>query len=151
MKTRNNSSQLTIAEKVNIIRSIDRGVAQATLAYQFKVNKSTISRLNRKKSRKAIESILESDMDMTTRKRISNVQNSEIDDKTLEYVKECRARNINVTGTMIQGFARDTFGILNADFKASNGWLQSFVNRHNIRFNSRPSKADDETNEKSQC
>lgn len=96
----NKSNQLTIAEKVDIIRSIDRGVAQVTLAHQFKVNRSTISRLNKKKSRKALASILESDMDMTTRKRRSTVQYSEIDDKALEYLNECRSKNLTVTGKL---------------------------------------------------
>ncbi|XP_050059747.1 tigger transposable element-derived protein 6-like [Aphis gossypii] len=53
-----------------------------------------------------------------------------------EWLKPVRAKNIPVSGPIIQEKAREiAVRHGNHSFKASNGWLSSFKNRHNIAWN----------------
>ena len=58
----------------------------------------------------------------------------EINDNVCKWYSLARQRNVPVSGPMMQEEARLIAAHLgNHDFKASNGWLQSFKKRHNLK------------------
>jgi hypothetical protein len=59
----------------------------------------------------------------------------DVNEKTFEWFKQARGKNIPVSGPIICEKAAsiaERLGI--EDFKASDGWLNSFRNRHNIQW-----------------
>jgi hypothetical protein len=61
----------------------------------------------------------------------------EINRAVFEWFVSARAKGVPVSGTLIQAETLETAKKLGKDdFKASNGWLESFKRRHNIVFNS---------------
>ncbi|CAI6367554.1 unnamed protein product [Macrosiphum euphorbiae] len=66
------------------------------------------------------------------RKPKSNA-NEEINNLTWEWFVSARAKNIPISGPIIQTKARQIAEQMSVtEFKASNGWLESLKNRHNI-------------------
>ena len=61
--------------------------------------------------------------------------NEEINNLCWSWFKEAMTRKINVIGPLLKEQALKFASDLKIEtFKASNGWLSSFVNRHNIVF-----------------
>lgn len=61
--------------------------------------------------------------------------NEDINDLVYTWYCDASSRNIEVTGPLIQEKTLQFANELNINsFKASNGWLQSFVTRHNLVF-----------------
>ncbi|XP_050406602.2 tigger transposable element-derived protein 4, partial [Patella vulgata] len=70
------------------------------------------------------------------RKRAKRVTgNEDINTLVWEFFKDCRKRNAPVNGPLLQAKALQFAENLKLEtFKASNGWLRSFLSRHNIVF-----------------
>ena len=61
--------------------------------------------------------------------------NEDINQICWDWFQEATGRRINISGPLIQEKALKFAKDLGVDqFKASNGWLQSFLKRHNIVF-----------------
>jgi kinesin family protein 6/9 len=61
--------------------------------------------------------------------------NEDINQLCWDWFQEATGRRINISGPLIQEQALKFAKDLGVDqFKASNGWLQSFLKRHNIVF-----------------
>lgn len=70
---------------------------------------------------------------------IKNSVNAEVNNRVWDWYVESKANNIAVNGPLIQNQARQIAKQLGYDgFRASNGWLQCFKMRHNIRFTGPP-------------
>ena len=70
-----------------------------------------------------------------SKQMIRNRKFEEIFEKTLAWFQAARARNIPISGPVIQTKALEVAKFLeNAEFKLSNGWLESFTNRYQISF-----------------
>ena len=62
-------------------------------------------------------------------------ENEEVNNIMLEFFIKFRARNIPVTGPMLQTKAAETASSLQTEnFSASSGWLEAFRRRNNINF-----------------
>ena len=76
------------------------------------------------------------------KRKIRKTGNEEINKLTWEWFKDVTACRLPVSGPLLQEralkFATD---LVNNDFKASNGWLDSFCWRHNIAFVTRCGKS----------
>ena len=69
-----------------------------------------------------------------SRKRNRGTSNDDLNDAVSKWFKLARQRNIPVSGPMIQEEAKIIAAKLgDSEFKASNGWLESFKKRHNIK------------------
>jgi hypothetical protein len=70
-------------------------------------------------------------------KRFTKSTDDEINRAVFEWFVSARAKGVPVSGPLIQVEASETEKKLgNDNFKASDGWLESFKRRHNIVFNS---------------
>ena len=77
----------------------------------------------------------ESSASLNRKRKMRKTGNEEINELLLKWFTDCTARHINVTGPLMKEKALQFASELNnEDFKASNGWLESFVKRNNIRF-----------------
>jgi hypothetical protein len=67
------------------------------------------------------------------KRRFIRTENEEINILTLQYYLKMKEMEVNVTGSMLQRKAREVAQQLGkTEFKASNGWLESFRKRHKI-------------------
>ncbi|BFZ14341.1 hypothetical protein BsWGS_17380 [Bradybaena similaris] len=127
---------LTLEERVKVIKRSKSGDSSRKLAADFKVGKTQIL------------AILKGENDIIRRwedgengdRKVSKVRKStyeEVNSIVWDWFCNTRARNIPVTGKMIQEQA-----VLVAtergfdDFSGSNGWLDRWRTRHNVRFGS---------------
>lgn len=124
--------ELSLKEKVEVINASD-GKSQRQLAQQFNVCKSQVHNILKRKN-EILETSACGFLENTERKRrFIKTGNEEINILTLEWYTRMKDGNINVTGGMLQRKAREFAQQLGkVDFKASNGWLESFRRRHKI-------------------
>ncbi|GBM73643.1 hypothetical protein AVEN_195936-1 [Araneus ventricosus] len=67
--------------------------------------------------------------------KFRNTERSEIDEVLMKWFRPARAKNIPVSGVLLQEKARELGESLGLEtFKASNGWLEKFRTCHNISF-----------------
>ena len=123
---------LTLKERVTLIKKFEEDkTSQRQLAAQFNVSKTQVQETLKRKAEfmSAYEENSNSD-----RKRLHNSNLLEkIDDMTWQWFQTVRANNLPVSGPLLQEKALVFAASLNnSDFKASNGWLMRFKNRHNI-------------------
>ena len=70
------------------------------------------------------------------KRQLRHTGNEDINNLLWEWFVAARAKNHRLSGPMLQEYAREIARKLgNNDFKASNGWLESFRKRHQIVFN----------------
>lgn len=75
----------------------------------------------------------ESNIPLGLKKKSQKTGNEEMNDLLYEWYKDSTARMFPVSGPLLQQKALEIAKQLdNHDFKASNGWLESFQKRHNI-------------------
>lgn len=124
---------LSFEEKLKIISEIDQGLKQVEASKKYGISQSTIATFLKK--RKEIEDAVEKSKVDSQRKRFKGAVNDDVDKATLRWFYEMRAQNVPITGPMISEKARKFASLLgNNDFKASNGWLSCFRERHGIVF-----------------
>ncbi|XP_019636442.1 PREDICTED: tigger transposable element-derived protein 4-like [Branchiostoma belcheri] len=124
---------LTLQQRVEVIRVHDlTNKSSRKLAEQFSCGKTQIEGILKRK-----REILE-DFESNTpldRKRLKVTGNEELNMLVWEWFKDAKARRLPVSGPMLQvkalQFAKD---LGKSEFKASNGWLESFRKRHNVAF-----------------
>ena len=62
--------------------------------------------------------------------------NEDVNETVWEWFVSVRAKNHRVSGPLVQEYAKQVAQKLGkTEFKASNGWLESFHKRHQIVFN----------------
>ncbi|GBM87977.1 hypothetical protein AVEN_91931-1 [Araneus ventricosus] len=87
------------------------------------------------KKRKHIEEAVNSNEINPQRKRLKIATNKNIDAAVLKWFQEMRAANFQINGPLICGEARQFAVMLdNESFKATNGLLICFRDRHGITF-----------------
>lgn len=124
---------LAFEEKLKIISEIDKGLKQVDAAKKYGISQSTIATFLKK--RKEIEGSVEKSRVDSKRKRFKSAVNGDVDKATLRWFNEMRAQNVPISGPMISEQSRKFASMLgHTDFKASNGWLSSFRDRHGIVF-----------------
>ncbi|GBL74290.1 hypothetical protein AVEN_235283-1 [Araneus ventricosus] len=65
--------------------------------------------------------------------KFRKIETSEIDEELMKWFRSARAKNIPVSGVLLQEKAREVGESLGLEtFKASDGWLEKFRTRHNI-------------------
>ena len=126
--------ELTLAERVQVIEYAQNnpGVGSRSIAERFRCGRTQIQKILSQK-----ETILMDYAAMnvpSSRKRCRVPTHADVNDAMYEWYSLARERNIPVTGPMLQEEALQVASRLgNTTFKASNGWLEAFKKRHNIK------------------
>ncbi|XP_054724231.1 LOW QUALITY PROTEIN: tigger transposable element-derived protein 6-like [Uloborus diversus] len=125
--------QISFQDKLNVISDIDDGMKQVDAAKKYGLSQSTVATFLKK--RKHIEDAVRSNSVNPKRKRLKVATNEKIDAAVLKWFQEMRAANIPINGPLLCAQARKYAAMLgNETFKASNGWLMRFRDRHGITF-----------------
>lgn len=125
--------QLSFRDKLNVINDIDEGMKQVDAAKKYGLSQSTIATILKK--RKQIEGAISSNTVNPQRKRLKVATNEIIDAAVLKWFQDMRATNVPINGPLLCAQARKFAVMLgNESFKASNGWLMRFRDRHGITF-----------------
>lgn len=125
--------ELTIDHKKEVLDKIQSGKSYRVLAKEYNVAPSTISNIKSKKE--DILNMWEQNSGADRHRKLRTTENDEVNSLVFEFFTACRSKNIPVNGPMLQLKARkiaDAVG--DAEFQASNGWLEKFLKRHNIEF-----------------
>ncbi|CAI6365443.1 unnamed protein product [Macrosiphum euphorbiae] len=122
---------LTLNEKIKLIESSEKDkLTVKQICELFKCGKSQVYNILKQKNE--IKEQWMNGNGRMKRKPKSNA-NEEINNLTWEWFVSARAKNIPISGPIIQTKARQIAEQMSVtEFKASNGWLESFKNRHNI-------------------
>ena len=125
---------LTLEERVSVLSKIEKGQSCRSVAEELGVGKTQIQNIVKDK-----EDILkqwaagESSSKKYTKVRKTGYE--EIDKVVWEWFTRARAKNIPVTGRLIQERAIMYASELGIDqFAGSNGWLEKWQKRHNVRM-----------------
>ncbi|KAG0411803.1 hypothetical protein HPB47_011059 [Ixodes persulcatus] len=123
--------RLSLDEKRDILRRLDSGQHQVDVAKAFGIPASSLSTI--KSQRQAIAAASESAQLGPARKRLCTGYFSKVDDAVATWLKDLRARNIPVSGNMIQEKAVEFAALFDVTgFDASSGWLHRFRARYGI-------------------
>ena len=124
---------LTLDTKYQAILEVEKGVMKKVVAAKFGVPPSTLSTWIKQKD--AIKAKCESGT-VGPKAMVMKAGRFEKTEKAiLQYILEARAANIEFTGTIIKIKAEEFATKLGErGFCASNGWLDRFKKRHNIKL-----------------
>lgn len=131
--TRTQYKSLTFAEKVAIIREVEKGQKKKSeIAKEFGIPPNTLSTYLKNKE-KILNSVCKaSDKD---RKRARGPENPDVDECVVKWFKQARDKQIPVSGPLVRAKAEEFASSLGKnDFKASTGWLDGFKERNGISF-----------------
>lgn len=121
---------LSFEDKLAILNAVSAGEKKKDVATRFSIPASTLSTiLSAEHSiRNAVESGTSS-----KKKRLKLSTYTDVDKAVFTWFLDTRARNVPISGAILQQKAKDFACILgHDDFKASNGWLQGFKSRHGV-------------------
>jgi kinesin family protein 6/9 len=119
-----------------VIQLSERGISARKIAAEFNVGKTQIQNIVNKKNQFLED--FKNNASPDRKRRSYNNGNEQINKLSWTWYQDARERRINVTGALLQEKARKFARELgNDNFKASNGWLESFRHRHRITFTSK--------------
>eukprot|EP00058_Branchiostoma_floridae_P001435 XP_002586923.1 hypothetical protein BRAFLDRAFT_130452 [Branchiostoma floridae] len=123
---------LTLGEKIEVIKRYERGgIGARTLAGQYGVGKTQIQNIVNRKHEYLDD--FENNAPVNKRRKLLHTGNDEINKLCWEFYCDTTSRLVTCSGPLLQeqalNFAND-LGVI--EFKASNGWLESFKKRHNL-------------------
>ncbi|XP_041378529.1 uncharacterized protein LOC121390706 [Gigantopelta aegis] len=127
--------ELTLQEKVELLRiHHHNGKSQRQLAQMFGIGKSQAHSILKRKDE--ILDHYENNANLARKRICRRAENDDVNRLTLEwYTEVSKLVDIPITGPMVQEKAKRIAAELGrSDFKASNGWLDSFRKRNNIVF-----------------
>lgn len=125
--------ELNLSEKIKLIREAESSTKPLkTLAETYGIGKSTVSDIIKKKSNYVAQ--YEANADSTRQRFKQTLKFQDINSLTWDWFQHAKASKIPISGPLLQEKALLFASILQVpDFKASNGWLESWRSRHNIR------------------
>ena len=131
METPNNKMvSLNLETRLKVIEDAANGLSQRKLADKYKCGKTQIQKILKQK-----DTIKERWLKnpCSYQKRDTYQRYKEVNELTLEWFENARARKIPITGTILQEKAKNFARELNCDkFSASSGWLGKFCRGNNI-------------------
>nr|XP_024218269.1 tigger transposable element-derived protein 6-like [Halyomorpha halys] len=123
---------LSASDKLKLIREVESGKSVAEVSRAANVPISTLYRIvNKDKSK--VES--ECATGQGKQKRVSTGEFPQLEKCLVEWMKDRRAENIPLSGTLIKQKGRSFAAQLDiTDFNGSNGWLEGFKKRYDLVF-----------------
>ncbi|GBM15367.1 Tigger transposable element-derived protein 6 [Araneus ventricosus] len=124
--------RLKLKEKIAVLEVAEKEKLSArSLAERSHVGITQISELLKDKEGIPKMWVLNSNENL----KFLKTETSEIDEVLMKWFRSARAKNIPVSGVLLQEKVRELGESLGLEtFKASNGWLEKFRTRHNISF-----------------
>lgn len=124
---------LDLEQRVQVIRLFEGGKSGRKIAEQFGVCKTQIQSVMKRKPEVLAD--YDNNVSLERKRKIRKTGNEDVNKLCWEWFQDAIARRFIVTGPLLKEkalkFAQD---LENDEFKASNGWLESFRRRHNITF-----------------
>ena len=127
--------ELTLEEKVSLIKEKDRGFSHRELSGKFQVSVGAVSNILKRKHEYIDD--YESNKNKKVKRKLKDDTGQQINDQVYEWFVAQRSKNIAISGPLLQEYARKVSEELNSatnSFQASNGWLEKFKIRYNIHF-----------------
>ncbi|XP_054630194.1 tigger transposable element-derived protein 4-like isoform X2 [Dunckerocampus dactyliophorus] len=139
VKSHGGRNQLSLQKKIEVIRMHDKDKLSArSIAEKLSIQGHRCGRtqiLNILKRKKEWIEEFKSNMPLDRKRKVRKTANDELNAILYEWFKDSRARQLPVSGPLLQEKAKEIATQLQLDeFKASNGWLDAFRRRHNIIF-----------------
>ena len=124
---------LTLKEKVNVIEYAKvNKCTQLELAKKFQISQAQVSKLLKKREKFLNDWKWNKNLNQ---KRKRSGKESKIEDALLEWFSEKRARNVPISGLLLEQKAEDLARQFKInDFKAINGWLCKWKERNQWYF-----------------
>ena len=132
MATPKKRKVLNLEDRVKVIRLMESGKSSRIVAEQFGVGRTQIQQTMKRKA-ELLSDYENNANPESKRRRVTG--NEDINVPTWRWFQDASARRAPISGPLIQEQAKifaEEMG--NTVFKASNGWLESFLKRHNIVF-----------------
>lgn len=125
---------LSLAEKYELLKfHSENKMSVKDLTMKFKCGKTLV--YDTIKNKEKIKSDYLRGENCNSKRKIRKTGNEEINRILYEWFLDARSRNLPISGPLLKTQAKliaERLG--NSDFKASNGWLESFRNRHEISY-----------------
>lgn len=125
LKQRN---ELTYENRARMLKALEEpGATLSSVARQFGVSVSSMSRMNQKK-----EQIFLHSEDHATQKRIRDCKEPEVAYTLYQWYMQNKAEGIHVSGPKLKEHAKKIAADFGREFNASSGWLGRWRHRYNI-------------------
>lgn len=126
--------RLTLKDKIDIIAESERiGLSARKLAEKFEVGRTQVTDIIKNKSE--LKRLYEEGGNLEKKRKFPKSEGLVIDQVVFNWFCKARNKNITISGPLIKEKALEVAQNMKlADFKASNGWLEKFCQRHNITF-----------------
>lgn len=151
-----NARELTLEKKVKLLEEIKAGATQRALARKYGVSRTTIGNIYKK--REAILKTWKINNSGERKRILRKTANDMINTLMWQYIQNNNSQNIPISGPLLKIKALEIAKTLKIEtFKASKGWLRSFLKGRNIDprtflVNSdQVNKDDEEINKNKEC
>ncbi|XP_070573829.1 tigger transposable element-derived protein 4-like [Ptychodera flava] len=126
-------TELSLADKVKLIKDAESTrLTRQQLGQKYGIGKTTATDIIRKKAEYLRQ--YEENANGSRQRFKTTSKFEEINDLTWTWFQQARAKNIPISGPMLQEKGLSFAASLGVeDFKASNGWLDSWKSRHAVK------------------
>jgi transposase-like protein len=134
MSSGSKRKSLSLKTKIELIEfAASQKISIRQLAEKFKVGKTQVSVVLKQKNE--LKKLWEQNGNLERKRNFYKTEGLRIDTVLFKWFTKARAKNIPISGPILKEKALEIAKELDcATFKASNGWLQKFLIRHNITF-----------------
>lgn len=126
-------SRLTLKQKYELIKNHGEKMNIDELKKKYNCSQSAVYKIIQNK-KSIVDEYLSTQND-SAKMKVRSAKFETINELTYNWFVQARAKNLPISGLLLQEKARE-IAVKNGDeeFKASNGWLESFKNRHKLTF-----------------
>ena len=129
--------ELSLEQKILLIKDNNdgNGLSIRKLADKYSISKSSVANILTR--REEYQQDYLTNTNKGVKRKLKDDKSKHIDEVLFEWFTAQRAKHIPISGPLLQEKARqiaEEIGLQPDDFKASNGWLEKFRNRHMIGY-----------------
>lgn len=127
------SKSITVEQKLMLIHEFESGKSKKDISEEFKIGRNTLHYIF--KNRDKLRNEVKDNPTVLKSKRIRDVRYPELDQRIVDEIYAIRERGEKVTGNSIKTLALTIAAEMKCKgFSGSNGWLCSFLKRHEIKL-----------------
>lgn len=128
--------RLTLAQKIEIIKFVDtENIGVRAVAEKFNIGKTQVSDIL--KNREYLSQTFVEQRSDQSKRKFPKSDGEIIDTVIFQWYLHARVNNLSISGPLLKEKALELASEVGLnDFKASNGWLQKFKERHQISYKS---------------